>query len=305
MAALTYRWSKRISGLLDRPLALLVILILVSALVGAACAGATATPSPVPPTATAVIEEEHEEEEAHEEDHDMEVVVAAGRQLFLSKGCASCHGHDAEGTTVAPALPGHTALQFELQVRSPLAQMPAFSEIQISNEELEQIAAYIVSLALAAGHIEPIAMEDVVAMHHWMALSALAADNLEEAEHHVTHIIELVQEDTEHLHQMEEVLEALQAGDVHRAEHPIEAMLAGTAEPNLTPTEMHLRLALVGLEATNINDARHHMEHFIEESSGADKSTGQEILDFLEEGNLLDARYEMEELLGLEGHADH
>jgi len=190
------------------------------------------------------------------------------------------------------------------QARSPLALMPAFSKLQITDVELSEIAAYIESLSTSAGHIEPIGMEDVVAMHHWMALSALAADNHEEAEHHVIHIIELVQNDTEHVHQMEEVLEALQAGDEHGAEHPIEAMLAGTAEPGLTPADMHLRLTLVGLESGNVEDLRHHMEHFVEEAPAGEGISGQEILEMLDAGALDDARHEIEEILGIGGH-DH
>ena len=157
-------------------------------------------------------------------------------------------------------------------------------------------------LSVSAGHMEPTGMEDVVAMRHWMALSALAADNHEEAGHHGTHVIELVQDDANHLHQMEEVLEALEAGDEHGAEHPIEAMLAGTAESNLTPADMHLRLTLVGLESGILEDVRHHMEHFVEEATDDERISGQEILEMLDAGVLDDARHEIEEILGTGGH---
>ena len=77
---------------------------------------------------------------------------------------------------------------------------PRFSSERRLIEAAEVCRARIARLGLA--------MQDVVAMHHWMALLALKADRVAEAKHHVKHIIELV-EDEDHRHQMEEVLEAL------------------------------------------------------------------------------------------------
>ena len=49
--------------------------------------------------------EAHEEGDAHDEPvHD----DPEGRDLFAAKGCSACHGQDAEGTAIAPALAGHT-----------------------------------------------------------------------------------------------------------------------------------------------------------------------------------------------------
>ena len=159
---------------------------------------------------------------------------AHGTQLFSEKGCAACHGQNAEGSAIAPALPGHTAEQVRRQVRNPIGAMPRFGPEKISDQELDELVEFITELT-SDGHGEPLdlAMEDVVAMHHWMALLALKADGVTEARHHVNHIIDLV-EDADHRHQMEEVLEALDGAHLHEAEHSIEGMLAGTAESELS-----------------------------------------------------------------------
>lgn len=73
--------------------------------------------------------------------------AAQGRQLYTSKGCAACHGPKAEGTTIAPALPGRNQEQVIRQVRSPVGTMPRFGPEAIGDEELKLIAAYIASLA--------------------------------------------------------------------------------------------------------------------------------------------------------------
>jgi mono/diheme cytochrome c family protein len=31
-----------------------------------------------------------------------------GHQLFITKGCAACHGQDGEGTALAPTVAGHS-----------------------------------------------------------------------------------------------------------------------------------------------------------------------------------------------------
>ena len=71
--------------------------------------------------------------------------VAAGQALFSSKGCASCHGRDAEGG-YGPALAGHTREQIVKQVRNPVGAMPTFDVNEVSDEELDQIVAFILSL---------------------------------------------------------------------------------------------------------------------------------------------------------------
>ncbi len=265
---------------------LVVVVLLVSACQAAAPAPAPAptpapTPAPAPtPTPTSTLTDN----------------AAAGRQLFIDKGCAACHGQNAEGTDIAPALPGHNAEQVKRTVRSPKGNMPRFSFEQISDDELEMIAAYTESLASDTEHREPVAMEDALVVHHWMALYALEADNEDEAEHHVRHILEIIT-DPEHKAQMEEVIEHLQAGDVHDASHAIEEMLAGKAESGLSLQNLHLQMALASIEADEMEDTKHHLEHFVDMATGDEKARGEEAIDLLEQGNIHDAEHEVEELM--------
>ena len=185
-----------------------------------------------------------------------------GAQLFLTTGCATCHGQDALGTDAAPGLPGHTEDQVVRQVRRPVGHMPAFSESQISDEELDRLADYIVSLGPGEQHTEPISLgeDEVLAMHHWMALDAIQSDNLTEADHHLKHIIELIEE-PDHLRIMQEIEQAVSSGDLHEAEHLLEGHLADSLEPNLSIGTLHARLALAALATDDTDGARHHLEH--------------------------------------------
>ena len=79
-----------------------------------------------------------------------------GREIYLAAGCGACHGQKAEGTDVGPSLAGHTAEQVHQQVRSPLAQMPAYPVEQLPDDDLEAIAGYIAGLAPMEEHVEPV-----------------------------------------------------------------------------------------------------------------------------------------------------
>lgn len=222
--------------------------------------------------------------------------AVTGSQLYVEKGCAVCHGQNAEGTSIAPSLPGHNAGQVKGQVRNPLGTMPRSSPEQISDDELEKIIDFIENLAPIEEHVEPVAMEDALIMHHWMALSALEADNPDEAEHHVSHIIELVT-DAEHKAEMEAILEAIQAGDYHDASHETEEMLVTKAQPELAMKTMHLQLALASIGREDGENASHHIEHFIDMATGHDAEHAQEVIDLLEQGNFHDAEHEVGEMM--------
>jgi mono/diheme cytochrome c family protein len=73
---------------------------------------------------------------------------AVGQQLWPEKPCISCHGAQAEGN-VGPKLAG-TPLTFDevlLRVRTGKGVMPAFTTAQISDAELQNIYAWLESLA--------------------------------------------------------------------------------------------------------------------------------------------------------------
>jgi ubiquinol-cytochrome c reductase cytochrome c subunit len=80
-----------------------------------------------------------------------ETVVDQGQALYL-EGCASCHGLQAEGTSVAPSLIGAGAASVHFQVstgRMPLAA-PAVQaerkEPSYTQPQIEALAAYIATL---------------------------------------------------------------------------------------------------------------------------------------------------------------
>ncbi len=261
---------------------------------------------PAPPAANVVtpVPAASENGEAHEEgDADDE---PEGHDLFIAKGCSACHGQDGEGTVIAPALAGHTGQMVRRQVRTPRFKMPAFSVTQVSDDELEAIVQYIATLE-GGGHLhaELPASELAVAieMHHWMALESLKVDSVDDAIHHVGHIVELLQEG-DHRRTMEAILVSLQAGEIHGPEHDIEQMVAGTVVPGLTLSELHLRQALVALAVEDLSDAQHHVAHFQETADAGDVERATEILELFEGGVVHDVEDEIRELLGEEEHED-
>ena len=97
---------------------------------------------------------------------------------------------------------------------------------------------------------------------------------------------------------MESILESLQAGETHDPEHEIEGMLAGTASPDLTILELHLRQALVALAIEDVSDAQHHVVHAQNVAEPALSEKLAELVDLLERRELHDAEHEIQELLG-------
>ena len=222
-----------------------------------------------------------------------------GHALFLATGCASCHGENAEGSTIAPALAGHSETQVRRQVRNPRFKMPAFTPEQISDNELKAVAHFITGLEAGGhAHAQPAELAVAVEMHHWMALDALKAGTREDALHHVGHIIELLEEG-EHLRRMEAILVSLRAGETHDPEHDIEEMVAGTAVPDLTLNELHLRQALVALAVEDLADTVHHVEHFGQLAGAIDIERAADIWELIEQRNLHDADDEIRERLGV------
>jgi len=224
--------------------------------------------------------------------------AAMGREVYLNAGCSACHGLNAEGTDVGPSVAGHTAQQVHQQVRSPLAQMPAYSEAQLSDEDLDQVAGYLAALESMEEHAEPVKLSQVLAIHHWMAISAITAGDPNDALHHVGHIIERVK--GEHLETMEKARALLREGDLHEAEHLIEQMLAGKAKPELTLAELNLRLALTAVDQRDRAEAIHQIRHYLERVRGAEREKGEAFLAHLREGDVHGAEHGIADLLGLE-----
>jgi len=224
--------------------------------------------------------------------------AGTGREVYLAAGCGACHGQMAEGTDVGPSLAGHTAEQVHQQVRSPLAQMPAYPVEQLSDDDLEAIAGYIAGLKPAEEHMEPIKLSEALAVHHWMAISAIAVGDRGDALHHVGHIIEAVK--GEHREAMKEARRHLRAGELHEAEHLIEEMLAGKAKPELSRERLSLRLALTAVDLRDREEAIHQIRHFLELATGADRQKGEVVLAHLRGGDLHEAEHGIADLLGID-----
>jgi hypothetical protein len=146
--------------------------------------------------------------------------------------------------------------------------------------------------------MEPVRLSEVLAVHHWMAIGAIAAGDRGDALHHVGHIIEAVT--GEHLEAMREARRLLRAGELHEAEHLIEEMLAGRAKPELSRERLSLRLALTAVDQRDREEAIHQIRHFLEFAKGADRRKGEAVLAHLRGGDLHEAEHGIADLLGIE-----
>lgn len=70
--------------------------------------------------------------------------VAYGRAIFMSRGCAGCHGVDAAGAATASS-PAHSSREWLGQVvRSGLpGGMPSYTEVDLSEEDLDAIYVFL------------------------------------------------------------------------------------------------------------------------------------------------------------------
>lgn len=69
-----------------------------------------------------------------------------GKALFTSYGCYQCHGTQGAGGSAGPALtPKPTVIPWNVfsgEVRKPVDQMPPYTTMVLSNEQLADIFAY-------------------------------------------------------------------------------------------------------------------------------------------------------------------
>jgi mono/diheme cytochrome c family protein len=70
-----------------------------------------------------------------------------GARLFAAYGCAYCHANEAQGGVTGPRLgPGPiTFARFVWYVRHPSLQMPPYSSVTVSDQDLADIYAFIES----------------------------------------------------------------------------------------------------------------------------------------------------------------
>ncbi|RMF81105.1 MAG: cytochrome c [Chloroflexi bacterium] len=212
--------------------------------------------------------------------------VEHGREVFVNNGCGACHGENAEGTDIAPALPGHTIEQVKRQVRAPVGNMPVFTNEQISNSELDALTAYIVTLQ--GSHVHPgVDVRDQMMRHYWLFFGAIAEGDIDEAIHHIEKVGTFVS--GQHLDRVEEILATLEAGDVDTAVMLVGNALAGVDPPNEPRSDLYLRQTLAALNNRDIEEAIFEINNFIELSSGQQRADGETVRDLLENDLLEDA----------------
>src|SRR5262245_21490112 len=77
--------------------------------------------------------------------------LANGKRVYLATGCFTCHGRAGQGGAYngpAPAL-ARTAMPFDgfkMQTRNPAKDMPAYSELVMSDQEIADIYVFVLSL---------------------------------------------------------------------------------------------------------------------------------------------------------------
>lgn len=274
-------------------------LIAVACQTGAQPLSAPPTAPPVKPTVLAITapSEHADDGDAANGEHPLN-----GEELFANAGCAACHGEDATGTDIAPALTGHSVAQVKRQARAPIGIMPVFSPDKISNEELQEIGEYVAGLGGGHAHMREGVSGDELIMHHWMAIIALESGEIDEASHHIDHILEGAE--GQHHRMMQQSQAFLADGEVHEAAHIIEEMLAGLDDADLDLPSMHMRLAISSLRGDNLTSAAHHVEHFTASADGEQRDSAQHIADDLMNGDLHEADEKMVLLLGGEMAAD-
>lgn len=254
-------------------------------------------------TPTVVPDDVHDDD-AHEATPELteeeQAFIETGYEVFLDKGCSVCHGENAEGTDLAPALAGHSAAAIQRQVRAPTGSMPVYPPDKISSSELDALVAYIGHLEDEDEHMHPIGeLGPMVTQHLWMALYVLEDEdtaNVDDALHHIRHVIALVDEPQRA--ELEELEHDLQDGNIHDAGHTIEDILADTPELQISPEVVHLQLALAAVRVEDMEDAVHHLDHFLDATTGEQHEQGAEILTLLEDDDLAGAERRLEVMVG-------
>jgi hypothetical protein len=202
----------------------------------------------------------------------------------------------AEGSAIAPALFEHSAGQITRQVRAGLGSMPIYPPSKISDVELVEITRYIDSLKSEHGHVSFENLKLASFQHHWMALLALENDSIEDAVHHVVHIIDVVE--GHHRSQMIDVKETIEAGNIHDAAHIIQTMLTGDTGRGLTSVDISGGLARSSVQSNDVDGAVHHLDHLSDTlSAGTIVDRIATIKRLLDSGNLPDAVAELDQLI--------
>lgn len=71
--------------------------------------------------------------------------VARGKQLFVTSGCASCHGLDGRGGIIGPSILGTRAQKLRTVTNFGPQGMPPYAPGALSDQDLAAIAAFLAS----------------------------------------------------------------------------------------------------------------------------------------------------------------
>src|SRR5512138_2368270 len=74
-----------------------------------------------------------------------------GKKIFVSDGCYQCHGYQGQGSNAGSRLaPNPTPFAaFAHQLRNPRARMPAYSPVVMSDRDLADIYAFLMTIPKA------------------------------------------------------------------------------------------------------------------------------------------------------------
>ena len=77
--------------------------------------------------------------------------AAKGRKIYVAYGCSACHGHQGQGSNagskVAPNPMAFAA--FDRQLRQPRDRMPAYTRKTVSDQDVADIYAYLMTIPRA------------------------------------------------------------------------------------------------------------------------------------------------------------
>lgn len=69
--------------------------------------------------------------------------VQLGRQLFVTEGCAACHGLDGGGGIIGPSIQGTKAAKLRVATTVGPKGMPPYASGALSEQDLAAIAAFL------------------------------------------------------------------------------------------------------------------------------------------------------------------
>ncbi len=72
--------------------------------------------------------------------------VQLGKQLFVSEGCAACHGLDGRGGVIGPSIVGTRAQKLRVETLVGPKGMPPYATGALSDQDLAAIAAYLAAM---------------------------------------------------------------------------------------------------------------------------------------------------------------